>query len=68
MVRMQCILTDCVYFKEFPDKPGVTFCAHKDIMLHLSNSTCPLYRMDWAKKMAKAQKLVIRLKNKTNNT
>jgi hypothetical protein len=36
-------------------------------MLHLSNSTCPLYRMDWAKKMAKAQKLQVQLKNKMNN-
>jgi hypothetical protein len=36
-------------------------------MLHLSNGTCPLYRMDWAKKMAKAQKMGIRLKNKMNN-
>lgn len=49
-----CDLKDCFYYRPEPDQPRKCRCAHPDKPRHLDQSVCPLYKMDWQKKL-KAQ-------------
>ncbi|HQH11710.1 MAG TPA: hypothetical protein PLS31_04695 [Candidatus Sumerlaeota bacterium] len=67
MIKVECHFNDCVYFNQSPNSPGEVYCSHKEIELQLQLSrynlkNCPLYRMDWAKKMGIAQSMKTRLK------
>ena len=50
-----CRLSDCVYYEGAVDAETCT-CSHPDKSLHRSGPRCPLYRFDWAKKMAQASR------------
>jgi hypothetical protein len=44
-----CDLTDCVYYEFAADKR--VYCHHKDKPFHIQVRPCPLYRLDWKKRM-----------------
>ena len=47
-----CELSDCVYYNPYPKSPQKCLCSHPDKAGYPSDP-CPLYRMDWQKKMKK---------------
>ena len=63
LTRVKCHLTDCIYYAEKPGEPGVSYCKHADVLLHKDNLHCPLYRVDWAKKLEAAEWLNKRLQH-----
>ncbi|MBN1475997.1 hypothetical protein JXA47_04515 [Candidatus Sumerlaeota bacterium] len=48
-VRISCSLRDCCFWEE--DAAGVVFCTHVDKAMHLRVDPCPLYRLDWKRRM-----------------
>jgi hypothetical protein len=51
LTTVNCNLKDCIFFTQDPAKPFVNFCKYPDILLYKSYKRCPVYRMDWEKKM-----------------
>jgi len=51
LTKVECRLTDCIYYVEKPGEPGVSYCKHPEIAFYKTNHRCPLYRLDWLKKM-----------------
>ncbi|MBN1899922.1 hypothetical protein JW926_01190 [Candidatus Sumerlaeota bacterium] len=58
LTKVNCNLKDCIYYEPNPDHFSMAFCKHPDILLHKTNRRCPLYRMNWAKKMEGLNQLV----------
>ncbi|GAB4317082.1 MAG: hypothetical protein Kow0059_09960 [Candidatus Sumerlaeia bacterium] len=49
-----CRLSDCLFFEgPIEGRPGYCLCSHPDKQLYLQKPTCPLYRLDWQKRMQK---------------
>lgn len=61
LTPVKCKLKDCVFYREHPEK-GEVFCAHPEINFHKNNFRCPLYQLDWTKKMQDAEVLTRRMK------
>lgn len=52
MLRVKCVLTDCVYFNKPTDPtagPTDCDCAHAEKHLSVGAAVCPLYKKDWQK-------------------
>jgi len=52
LTEIDCQLGDCLYFRTDEDRPGAVFCAHADRARNPQTQPCPLYRLDWQRKMA----------------
>ncbi|MBX7246136.1 MAG: hypothetical protein K1X53_11610 [Candidatus Sumerlaeaceae bacterium] len=51
---VNCKLTDCVYHEGSPNgQLDRCLCSHPNKTYYISNTTCPLYSMDWTKKLRK---------------
>ena len=57
LTSVNCNLRDCIFFQEDPSKPYIIYCKYPDIMLYKNHKRCPVYRMDWEKKMKNIQTL-----------
>lgn len=62
MKKVNCSLRDCIFYHESPSHPGEVFCKHPDVDLNRGGRRCPLYQMDWAKKIDAAESMTRRLK------
>lgn len=52
MIRVDCNLTDCCYYKLSSSKPTSTIpnpcdCSHPHKEMHRFQKPCPLYKKDW---------------------
>lgn len=54
LTRVECSMDDCLYYVE-KEEAGMTltYCKHPDRNISKDNYGCPLYRMDWAKRVKK---------------
>lgn len=50
-LKVACELSDCMYYNTYQKGSGFALCSHPDKKFHLRQGKCPLYRMDWEKKM-----------------
>jgi hypothetical protein len=56
LTEINCLLADCMYYHSAGSQPGKALCSHKDAYRYLlTDPPCPIYRMDFQKKMAAAQ-------------
>ena len=46
-LKVNCDLTDCVYFRRRPNDPKSAFCSHPEKTFFLNNTACPLYKAGW---------------------
>lgn len=50
-VPVICALHDCVYFEMVDEERRHALCDHPDKKLYLRVEPCPLYRLDWKRRM-----------------
>ena len=53
LTKVNCSLVDCVFYEP---NSHAALCKHPDVLLHKTDKRCPLYRMNWAKKMEDVSK------------
>ncbi len=62
-LKVNCDLTDCLYFYRRPRDPKSAFCKHPEKVYFANNVACPLYKAGWGNDdEAKAQSLAERFK------
>ncbi len=54
-IVVYCVLSDCVSYRPEPSNPRKCRCVHPEKSHYLNREICPLYRMDWQKKMKQMQ-------------
>lgn len=57
-LEVECRLSDCLHFQADPERRGFALCQHPDKCNYLAARPCPLYRLDWQKKVASAQSIL----------
>ena len=50
-IRVFCTQSDCLYYAPEPSNAAQCQCSHTDKKHHMDAGRCPLYRMDWQKKL-----------------
>ena len=57
LTEIECRLKDCIFYHSAA-AGSKALCNHKDIPLYVHRDPpCPLYRLDWQKKMIASQQL-----------
>lgn len=55
LTEIACSLSDCLYFRCPAKTPSKALCSHQDASRYvLKEPPCPLYRLDWQRKMKAA--------------
>lgn len=55
LTEINCLLCDCIFYHD-AGKPDKALCSHKDAHRYIhTEPPCPIYRLDWQKKMASAK-------------
>ncbi len=49
-----CRQRDCLYYTPEPADPRKCRCTHAEKPFYLNGGHCPLYRLDWQKKLREA--------------
>lgn len=58
LTEIRCQLSDCIFYQAHDRNPEKALCSHKDAVRYVhSDPPCPLYRLDWQKKMNASQHL-----------
>ena len=56
-IRALCKLNDCMFYEApYPDTTGYCYCSHPEKKYYMKGGRCPLYRMDWQKKIDNGKK------------
>jgi hypothetical protein len=51
LTKVNCNLKDCIYYEPNSNYTFMALCKHPDVLLHKTDKRCPLYRVNWVKKM-----------------
>jgi hypothetical protein len=56
-IPVQCNIKDCLHYVAGQGNTCATFCSHPDKInyMNLNGRPCPLYRLDWQRKIVGAQ-------------
>lgn len=57
-------MIDCVYFYRNNLNPSETYCLHNAKKYHLDQQPCPLYHIDWQKKILQTELITKLMRNK----
>lgn len=58
LTEIRCQLSDCIFYQTAAANAEKALCSHKDARRYIhSEPPCPLYRLDWQKKMNASQHL-----------
>lgn len=49
--RVHCKLADCCYYEQDSEDPNIVWCKHPDKEMHILAEPCPLYIVDWKKRV-----------------
>lgn len=58
MTKVMCSRHDCMFYHGFVGRQDVALCKHADILHHIKNRPCPLYRLDWQSMASRAQQIL----------
>ncbi len=61
MTPVRCKLSECMFYKQVGHGPDNVYCSHPDRPRYASNSNCPLFRLDWERKMDSLRHIKSRL-------
>lgn len=63
-LRINCKFRDCLFLYRDMDNPTEVYCLHPEKRHHLDQVPCPLYHINWEKRLGQAEEMKAYLKNK----
>ena len=61
MTPVRCKLSECMFYKQVGSSRDNVYCTSQDKPHFLSNNNCPLFRLDWERKMSDLRQVKSRL-------
>ncbi len=61
MTPVRCKLSECMFYKQMGSNPDNVYCTSPDKPHFLTNNNCPLFRLDWERKMRGLRQVKSRL-------